>query len=402
MIEVKNLTKKYENNIAVDNLSFAIDKGKIYGFLGPNGAGKSTTMNIITGYIAATEGEVSINGFDIIKESRKAKACIGYLPEIPPLYQDMTVNEYLNFAAELKGIKKSERGNSVAEAEETMRISDVSGRLIKNLSKGYKQRVGLAQAIIGLPEILILDEPTAGLDPKQIIEIRDLIKELGEKHTIIMSSHILSEVSAVCDHIMIISKGRLVASDTAENLTKMMQPEVRLDVTVRTDTKTAGEILAQVENVSEYSVSESQEQGASDAEVRYKPEFDLRDEIFRAFTEKGCSIIKMNTAAASLEDVFMELTEGDAELYGGEEAKPQDETEGDQDDGSAADIEADSESETADGTVIDMAGRKSGAEYTEIHTEAAEAYDKSDGSESEAVSGKYEETDKEEDDGGNI
>ncbi len=384
MIEVKNLTKKYGNNIAVDNLSFTIDKGKIYGFLGPNGAGKSTTMNMITGYIAATEGEVAINGFDIIRESKKAKACIGYLPEIPPLYQDMTVNEYLNFAAELKGIKKAERSKSVAEAEETMRISDVSGRLIKNLSKGYKQRVGLAQAIIGLPEILILDEPTAGLDPKQIIEIRDLIKELGEKHTIIMSSHILSEVSAVCDHIMIISKGRLAASDTAENLTKMMQPEVRLDITVRTDTKTAEEILAQVENVSEYSVVESQEQGASDAEVKYKPEFDLRDEIFRAFTEKGCSIIKMNMAEVSLEDVFLELTEGDAALYGseGEYMHP----------------------ETAE--EFDEDYKKSDREKVSVESETSEQFkdgfaDESDAG-SETVSGTDEETYKEEDDDGNI
>ncbi len=205
MIEVENLTKKYGSQVAVDNLSFRVERGMIYGFLGPNGAGKSTTMNMMTGYIAATSGTVKINGYDILKNPEQAKKSIGYLPELPPVYPDMTVYEYLRFVAELKKVKKNERQAQIEDVMKQTQIEDVKGRLIKNLSKGYKQRVGLAQAIIGYPEVIILDEPTVGLDPKQIIEIRELIRELAKKHTIILSSHILSEVSAVCDHIMIIS-----------------------------------------------------------------------------------------------------------------------------------------------------------------------------------------------------
>ena len=214
MIEVENLVKRYGNHLAVDHLTFQVESGKIYGFLGPNGAGKSTTMNMMTGYIAPTEGTVRINGFDIQKNAEEAKRCIGYLPEIPPLYQDMTVLEYLRFAAALKKIPKKEVEKQLVDIMEMTMTTDVSERLIKNLSKGYKQRVGLAQAILGYPEVIILDEPTVGLDPKQIIEIRELIRSLSEKHTVILSSHILSEVQAVCDEIMILSKGKLVACDT--------------------------------------------------------------------------------------------------------------------------------------------------------------------------------------------
>ena len=203
MIEVKNLVKKYGDHTAVDHLNFTVEKGKIYGFLGPNGAGKSTTMNMITGYIASTEGEILIDGHNILDEPEVAKKKIGYLPEIPPLYQDMTVLEYLKFAAELKVIPKEQREQNIKEVMSTTKLEDMKRRLIKNLSKGYKQRVGLAQALLGYPEVIILDEPTVGLDPKQIIEIRDLIKSLGQKHTVILSSHILSEVSAVCDHVLI-------------------------------------------------------------------------------------------------------------------------------------------------------------------------------------------------------
>ena len=223
MIEVENLTKKYGSQVAVDNLSFRVERGMIYGFLGPNGAGKSTTMNMMTGYIAATSGTVKINGYDILKNPEQAKKSIGYLPELPPVYPDMTVYEYLRFVAELKKVKKNERQAQIEDVMKQTQIEDVKGRLIKNLSKGYKQRVGLAQAIIGYPEVIILDEPTVGLDPKQIIEIRELIRELAKKHTIILSSHILSEVSAVCDHIMIISKGKLVASDTPEGLMTLLK-----------------------------------------------------------------------------------------------------------------------------------------------------------------------------------
>ena len=204
MIEVRNLVKKYGDHVAVDHLNFTVEKGKIYGFLGPNGAGKSTTMNMITGYIASTEGDILIDGHNILEEPEKAKKCIGYLPELPPLYQDMTVLEYLKFVAELKSIPKGEFERNISEVMSTTKLEEMKYRLIKNLSKGYKQRVGLAQALLGYPEIIILDEPTVGLDPKQIIEIRDLIKNLGEKHTVILSSHILSEVSAVCDYVLII------------------------------------------------------------------------------------------------------------------------------------------------------------------------------------------------------
>ena len=232
MIEVRNLTKKYGDHEVVSDISFTVEEGHIYGFLGPNGAGKSTTMNIITGYIAATSGDVIINGHDILKEPRAAKSCIGYLPEVPPVYQDLTVREYLEFAAEIKGMKKQAKKDAVAEAVKTAMLEEVGQRLIKNLSKGYKQRVGLAQAIIGLPEVLILDEPTSGLDPKQIMEMRDLIKRLGNDHTAILSSHILSEVSAVCDHVIMISGGRIVADDSLENLTaEKSLEEVFLELT---------------------------------------------------------------------------------------------------------------------------------------------------------------------------
>ena len=221
MIEVKNLVKRYGDHLAVDDLSFTIEEGKIYGFLGPNGAGKSTTMNMITGYIASTSGDIFIDGHNILEEPEQAKKCIGYLPEQPPVYGDMTVEEYLKFVSELKKIPKERRMSDISEVMELVKITDMSHRLIKNLSKGYRQRVGLAQAILGYPEVIILDEPTVGLDPKQIIEIRDLIKSLKEKHTVILSSHILSEVSAVCDYILIISHGKLVASDTPDNLSQL-------------------------------------------------------------------------------------------------------------------------------------------------------------------------------------
>ena len=236
MIEVNNLVKRYGDHTAVDHLSFKIEKGKIYGFLGPNGAGKSTTMNMITGYIASTEGTVTIDGHDILDEPEQAKKCIGYLPEMPPLYFDMTVLEYMNFVADLKKIPKDKKKSMVAEVMEMVKITDMKNRLIKNLSKGYRQRVGLAQAILGYPEVIILDEPTVGLDPKQIIEIRDLIKSLKEKHTVILSSHILSEVSAVCDYVLIISHGKLVASDTPENLGKLAEGSNTLNLIVKADT----------------------------------------------------------------------------------------------------------------------------------------------------------------------
>lgn len=232
MIEISHLTKKYGANVAVNDLNLTLESGNIYGFLGPNGAGKSTTMNIITGYIGASSGEVRINGFDINKNPEEAKKCIGYLPEIPPVYGDMKVLEYLQFVAELKKIDKHSRNADIKQVMDLTKLHDVKTRLIKNLSKGYRQRVGLAQALIGMPEIIILDEPTVGLDPKQIIEIRDLILSLKDKHTVILSSHILQEISAVCDHVFIISKGNLVASDSMEHLESRMSGAQQLEVTV--------------------------------------------------------------------------------------------------------------------------------------------------------------------------
>ena len=252
MIEVKNLVKKYGNHLAVDHLNFTIEEGHIYGFLGPNGAGKSTTMNIMTGYLGATEGEVLINGHDILKEPEEAKKQIGYLPELPPLYMDMTVREYMEFAAELKKIPKEKRAESIEDVEKLVKIKDVEKRLIKNLSKGYRQRVGLAQAVLGFPEIIILDEPSVGLDPKQIIEIRELIRKLAKKHTVILSSHILAEVREVCDYIMIISKGKLVASDTPENLERYLGESGLIEIETRTEASKVKEVLKNVPGIERF------------------------------------------------------------------------------------------------------------------------------------------------------
>ena len=258
MIEVNNLVKKYGDHTAVDHLSFKIEKGKIYGFLGPNGAGKSTTMNMITGYIASTEGTVTIDGHDILDEPEEAKKCIGYLPEQPPLYFDMTVLEYMKFVADLKKIPKDKKASMIEEVMDMVKISDMRNRLIKNLSKGYRQRVGLAEAIMGYPEVIILDEPTVGLDPKQIIEIRTLIKNLKKKHTVILSSHILSEVSAVCDYVLIISHGKLVASDTPENLGKLAEGSNTLDMLIKGDKTAIEEIFLEL-TASDKPVSEVSE-----------------------------------------------------------------------------------------------------------------------------------------------
>lgn len=306
MIEINNLVKKYGDHVAVDDLSLTVEPGKIYGFLGPNGAGKSTTMNIITGYLGATSGEVKINGHDIFKEPEEAKKCIGYLPEIPPLYVDMTVREYLDFVAELKKLEKSLRKRYAEEAMETTGITDVANRMIRNLSKGYRQRVGFAQAILGYPEIIILDEPTVGLDPKQIIEIRELIRKLGEKHTVILSSHILTEISAVCDHVFIISKGKLVASDATENLVSLMSGAQEIEVTVRTDASEAQKELASITEVSKVEVKN---EDAGELIVYAKKGADVRECVFRALAEKHFAVLEMHTIEKSLEDVFLEITQ---------------------------------------------------------------------------------------------
>lgn len=309
MIEVKNLVKKYGNHTAVDHLNFTIEEGHVYGFLGPNGAGKSTTMNIMTGYLGATEGEVLINGHDILKEPEEAKRQIGYLPELPPLYMEMTVREYLEFVAELKGIAKKKRGESINEVEKMVKIWEVENRLIKNLSKGYRQRVGLAQAVLGFPEIIILDEPSVGLDPKQIIEIRDLIKELGKNHTVILSSHILSEISAVCDHIFIISKGKLVAGDSTENLMKQMSGAQEIELLIKGDNAAVQETFTGIAEVEKCIPLEQKDEACVHLNLIAKPGMDIREQVFASCVNHGFVILQMNPVSKSLEDVFLELTE---------------------------------------------------------------------------------------------
>ena len=310
MIEVKNLVKKYGSHLAVDHLNFTVDTGQIYGFLGPNGAGKSTTMNIMTGYLGATEGEVLINGHNILEEPEAAKKCIGYLPEMPPLYTDMKVNEYLRFVAELKKIPKSERQEQIEKVMLMVKIMDVQDRLIKNLSKGYKQRVGLAQAILGFPEIIILDEPTVGLDPKQIIEIRELIRELAKEHTVILSSHILAEIQEVCDYIMIISKGKLVASDTPENLEKLLTNQQTVEILAKGNEDTVRKVIGTIGNVQKASVEHGKEEGTVKASLFPKDGKDIRETVFKAFAQEGCPLLMLYHSRTTLEDVFLELTQG--------------------------------------------------------------------------------------------
>lgn len=308
MIEINHLVKKYGSHVAVDDLSLTVEPGRIYGFLGPNGAGKSTTMNIITGYLAATGGEVKINGFDVLKQPEEAEKCVGYLPELPPLYMDMTVKEYLDFVAELKKLDKSLRAGYVKEAMKITRTEEVSGRLIRNLSKGYRQRVGFAQAVLGYPEILILDEPTVGLDPKQIIEIRDLIRELGKKHTIILSSHILSEISAVCDHVFIISHGKLVASDSTENLLERMTGAQEIELLLKAEENEAETAIREIAQVERCEKTEAKEDGTVGLLVTAKKDADVREAIYHTCVEHHMPILEMKAASKSLEDVFLELT----------------------------------------------------------------------------------------------
>ena len=308
MIEVKNLTKCYGKHLAVDNLSFTVEKGQIYGFLGPNGAGKSTTMNIMTGYLGATKGEVLIDGHDILKEPEEEKRCIGYLPEQPPLYLEMTVMEYLRFAAELKKIPKEDMEIQIEKAMRLTRLSDVRGRLISNLSKGYKQRVGLAQAILGFPEIIILDEPTVGLDPKQIIEIRELIRKLAKEHTVILSSHILAEIREVCDYILIIARGKLVASDTPENLENSMSGTGHIEIEVRREQKEVERVLDRIDQVKrvEYTLLED---GTVRAQIEAKGSGDIRERIFHAFADQKMPLLTLKLNKSTLEEIFLELTQ---------------------------------------------------------------------------------------------
>ena len=308
MIQVEHLTKRYGGHTAVDDISFTVEDGCIYGLLGPNGAGKSTTINIITGYLSATDGTVTINGHDIAEEPAAAKACIGYLPEQPPLYPEMTVQEYLDFVAELKGVKHAQRKQQVLAAARRTGLEEVLPRVIRSLSKGYRQRVGIAQALLGSPQLIILDEPTVGLDPAQVIEIRNLIRELGKAHTVILSSHILSEVQAVCQQVLILSKGRLVAVGSPEELGETLNPGSRLRATAQGETDT---VLAAVRSVP--GICRVELESAADGQVTFTAESedaaDRRAAVSRALTEAGCTVLALAAENRSLEEVFLALTE---------------------------------------------------------------------------------------------
>ncbi|NLK70801.1 MAG: ABC transporter ATP-binding protein [Clostridiales bacterium] len=307
MVEINNLTKRYGNITAVNNLSFTVSKNEILGFLGPNGAGKTTTMNMITGCLPPTSGTIIVNGFDISKNPMEAKKSIGYLPEIPPLYTDMKVYEYLKFVAGLKSVPRSQRNEQIRDAMDRLKISDVSKRLIKNLSKGYKQRVGFAQALLGNPEILILDEPTVGLDPNQILEVRKLIKDLKKDHTIILCSHILQEISAVCDKALIIAKGEMKALDTLKNLSARVSSNIALTITVEGDKAKIIDIFNQTKEVLDYTEISSDKPDAYSFKVELLND-DARKKTISKLIAEDCSVLEVQTDHASLEQVFVKLT----------------------------------------------------------------------------------------------
>ncbi len=311
MIEVKHLTKKYGSGVAVSDLSFKVESGKIYGFLGPNGAGKSTTMNIIAGCLAPTEGQVLIGGYDICEEPDEAKRLIGYLPEQPPLYPDMTPEEYLTFVGRAKGLRGAELHEEIEYVMDATCIGGMRSRLIKNLSKGYKQRVGIAQAMLGSPEIIILDEPTVGLDPRQIIYIRSLIKKLGERHTVILSSHILSEISAVCDYVMIISHGKLVASSPIDDLGSALGEEKATEITVRGSVTQLSALLESIDAVDGYEIDPTDEEGVLNARLTTEDEGALREQLFTALAGAGMTVYRIQPVTRTLEEMFLRLTQED-------------------------------------------------------------------------------------------
>ena len=314
MIEVKNLTKRYGSKVAVDNVSFVAEEGQILGFLGPNGAGKSTTMNILTGYLSSTEGQALINGIDILEDPVKAKKLIGYLPEQPPLYLDMTVMEYLKFVYSLKKCKLPIKSH-LGEICELVKITEVKNRVIKNLSKGYKQRVGVAQALVGNPPVLILDEPTVGLDPKQIIEIRSLIKKLGKNHTVILSSHILPEVQAVCDKIVIINRGKLVANDTSDKLVQNLSGDHKLIVRAEGNPAEIRKLLSTIPNMQDVRINrENVEPGVSEFFLNAKEGNDIRREVSKRLASRNYPLLMMKSSELTLEEIFLKITTGD--IYG--------------------------------------------------------------------------------------
>lgn len=314
MIEIKNLSKRYGDKYAIKDVSFTINNGEILGFLGRNGAGKSTTMNIITGYISSSEGSVEVDGYDILENPMEAKRHIGYLPEQPPLYMDMTVDEYMQFICDVKRIRKTSRKSHLDEIYDLVRIGDVRKRLIRNLSKGYKQRVGLAQALVGNPDVIILDEPTVGLDPKQIIEIRKLIKDLGRDHTVVLSSHILHEVADVCERLVIINKGEIVAQDTLENLTKGISETSRLMVRVAGAEKAAQRLIRELNGVRYVEVMGSKEPDTVDIMIETDQNVDVRRAMFNALSRNTMPILMLRSLDMTLEDIFLQLTTEDKEV----------------------------------------------------------------------------------------
>ena len=310
MIEVKNVTKKYGKFVAVDDISFTINDGEIVGLLGPNGAGKSTTMNMLTGFIEQTEGDVIVDGYNMLKKPKKAKKEIGYMPEGVPLYSDLTVKEFITYMAEIKNVNKNERKDKIEKVIENTGLKDVQNKLTKNLSRGYKQRVSLAGALVGEPKILILDEPTVGLDPKQITEIRSLIKELGKTHTVILSSHILSEVSQICNKVIIINKGKIVAVDTPENLENKVSNNNATYVTVEDTENKINSMKDKIKEIKAIKLIKENEDGTKDYELQAEKDVDLRKIIFKEFAKENITIFEMKKADTTLEDAFMKLIEG--------------------------------------------------------------------------------------------
>lgn len=309
MITVKNVCKKYGSFVAVDNISFEINDGEIIGLLGPNGAGKSTTMNMLTGFIEPTSGEILINGFNISKKSKKAKANIGYMPENVPLYKDLTVKEFINYMAELKYVKGKNKKNMVSDIMAKTNLADVQNKLIKNLSRGYKQRVSMAGALVGSPKILILDEPTVGLDPKQITEIRDLIKSLAKDHTIIISSHILSEISQMCKKVIILNKGKLIAIDTPENLENKVSKNNVILVTVEDSENKIKNVVKEIPEITEIKLIKKNDDNTVQYSLTAKENSDIRKIVFEKFAKEGITIFELKKSETTLEDAFIDLIE---------------------------------------------------------------------------------------------
>ena len=319
MIKVENVTKKYGSFVAVDNISFEIGEDEIIGFLGPNGAGKTTTMSMITGFIEPTEGKIEIDGYDISKKAKKAKRQIGYMPENVPLYNDLTVKEFVTYMAELKKVKGKEKKEEVQRVIKATQIDDVQNKLIKNLSRGYKQRVSMAGALVGNPKVLLLDEPTVGLDPKQVTEIRSLIKSLGKNHTVILSSHILSEISQICEKVIIINKGKIIAQDTPQNLEEKVTTENSLMVTVEDKENKFEEIIKNIEDVKNIKLINENSDGTKQYIVGSKDEKDIRKDVFEISAKNNITILEIKKNEATLEDAFINLIDDKNEEKGGKE-----------------------------------------------------------------------------------